>query len=143
MEREPESLQPLTQYGKQALPGQMVLERHHGVVGMANQLASAFEPRTHHRLEPFIQHVVQVDVGEQRRDHAALRRSASRAAEHALFEHPRLQPLVDHSPDEAVRDSLVEEFPKAAVVDGVEVLGDIDIHHPTEPPLHEAMPQGV
>ncbi len=84
-----------------------------------------------------IQHVVQVDVREQRRDHATLGRSTSRAAQDALFEHPRLQPFVDHPPDDAVRDLLVEESSQVRVVDGVEVFRDIDIHHPAQPLFHE------
>ena len=70
--------------------------------------------------EPFIQHVVQVDVREQRRDHAALGRAARHARENALVERPRLQPFVDHLSDDAVRHSLVEESSEFRVVDGVE-----------------------
>ena len=32
------------------------------VIGVADQLAPPFQPRSHHRLEPSIQHVVQIDV---------------------------------------------------------------------------------
>jgi hypothetical protein len=82
------------------------------------------EPRSHHALEPFVQHMVQVNVREQWRDHAALGRSASRPAQDALFKHPHLQPFVDHPSDNAVRDSLIEESAQVRVVDGVE--GSID-----------------
>jgi hypothetical protein len=78
------------------------------------------EPRSHHALEPFVQHMVQVDVREQWGDHAALGRSDSRPALDALFKHPRLKPFVDHPSDNAVRDSLIEESAQVRVVDGVE-----------------------
>ena len=70
MEREPEPLKPLTQHGKQPLAGPEVLKGYHRVVSIANQLAPAFQLRLCRHLEPFIQHVVQVDVREQRRDHS-------------------------------------------------------------------------
>ena len=70
-------------------------------------------------------------------------RAASRAAKGALVEHPRLQPFVDHLPDDAVRDSLVEELPQMLVIDGVEVFGDIDVHHPPVPLLHEPIAQSA
>ena len=73
--------------------------------------------------------------------HAALGRAARRARENALVERPRLQPFVDHLSDDAVRHSLVEESSEFRVVDGVEVFGDIDVHHPPQPPLHESRSQ--
>ena len=70
MEREPEPSKALAEHGEQALAGRSVLAGHHRVISIANQLASAFQPRARHRLEPVIQHVVQVDIREQWRKHA-------------------------------------------------------------------------
>jgi hypothetical protein len=46
----------------------MVLKGHHGVIGVADQLTLPFEARPHRRLEPHIQHIMQVEVREQRRN---------------------------------------------------------------------------
>jgi hypothetical protein len=46
-----------------------------------------------------------------RSQHAALGRSISRAAQDALFEHPGLQPFVDHPPDNTVSD-LYSQLPR-------------------------------
>src|ERR1700686_2897322 len=63
----------------------MVLKRHHCVVSISNQLASPFETRPRHFLEPLIQHIVQINVCEQRRDHAALGRTIGRAMDDPDF----------------------------------------------------------
>ena len=76
--------EPLAQHVQQSLAGRMVLEGNHRIISISNQQASATEPRSHHALEPFIQHVVQVNIREQRRDHAALRRSASRPVQNRV-----------------------------------------------------------
>jgi hypothetical protein len=55
----------------------VVLKGNHCIIGISNQQASATEPRSHHALEPFVQHMVQVNVREQWRDHAALGRCAT------------------------------------------------------------------
>ena len=128
MESKPLPIESLAQHVKQSPACEMVPKGDHRILGVSNQLAAAPVPRSHHTLEPFVQHIVQVDVREQWRDHAALGRPTSRAAQDTSFEHPRLQPLVDHSPDDAVRDSLVEEPSQVRMVDGVEVFGDVDVH---------------
>jgi hypothetical protein len=123
MEQKPIPAKALAQHVQHSLAGQVVLKGHHSVISIADQLAPPSESRSRHPLEPLVQHVVQVNVREQRRDHTPLGRSSSRAAQDALFEHPRLQPFVDHLPDDAVRDSLFEELSQVRVVDGVEGSG--------------------
>src|SRR5208337_1959077 len=78
-------------------------------VGEPGKGAFPFEARPHLGLEPFVQHIVQEDVREARRDHAPLRGTLGRAAQETVFDGPRLQPFVDHPSDDAVRHSLVEE----------------------------------
>jgi hypothetical protein len=121
--------------------GQEILEGRNRVVGVPHQEAVPLQARLGRLREPSIQHVVQVDVREERRDDPALGRAAGRAAQGTRFEHPRPQPFVDHPPDDAVRDALVKEVPQVRMVDGVEVLRDVDVHHPAQPlpDVHEAV----
>ena len=44
----------------------------HEVVRIANQERFAFQARANLLLEPFVQHVVQDDVGQERTDHSTL-----------------------------------------------------------------------
>ena len=60
----------------------------------------------HLRLEPHVQHVVQIDVGQQRRDHAPLRRPGLGVREFHSFENARTQPLVDQTKQHAVTHPL-------------------------------------
>jgi hypothetical protein len=58
--------EPLAQHVQQSLAGRVVLKGNHRIIGISNQQASAMEPRSHHALEPFIQHMVQVDAVRRR-----------------------------------------------------------------------------
>jgi hypothetical protein len=58
--------EPFAQHVQQSLAGQVVLKGNHRIIGVSNQQASAMEPRSHHALEPPIQHMVQVNVPAMR-----------------------------------------------------------------------------
>ena len=93
-------------------------------------------------LEPFIQHMVQVDVCEHGRDDATLRGALGRVPKEIVLQHARLQPFVDHPANDAVRDSSVEKRTQVMMLDGVVVLGDVDVQHPAQPlPAHEGQTQ--
>src|SRR5258708_6088918 len=94
---------------------------------------SPLEPWPHLRLEPFIQHIVQVDVREQRRDYASLGRAFGRLAQLSFFHYASLQPFIDHPPYNPIGDPSVEYLPKLRVWNRVEILAYIDIEHPTQP----------
>src|SRR6266487_4990791 len=72
---------------------------------------------------------VQVDVGEQRRDDPALGATQVRALPPAVHQHPRLQPLPQEFEHPAVRYALFHEPHQLPVVDGVEKLLNVDLHH--------------
>jgi hypothetical protein len=59
VEPKPKAAKALAQHVQQSLAGPMVLEGHHGVIGVADQLTLPFEVRPHRRLEPHIQHIMQ------------------------------------------------------------------------------------
>ena len=109
MEREPVSTETFAQHLKHSLAAVAVFEGDDKVIGESHQLAPSVEARLRHVLEPLVQHMVQVDVREHRRDHPALRGTSHRLVQGVLFEHPRLQPFVDHAPCDAVLDPQVEE----------------------------------
>jgi site-specific DNA recombinase len=73
----------------------------------------------------------------RRRGYPALWRSFGRAGQGAALQHPGLQPLVDHAPDDTVRDPSVEEAPQMAVRYGVEAPLDVDVQHPPQALRHE------
>ena len=67
---QPVLLQPLRQHPKHPSHVVLVLEHQHRVVGVADLKRPPPKPRLHFVLEPLIQHFVQVDVRQCRRDDA-------------------------------------------------------------------------
>src|ERR1700679_2447722 len=132
MQRKAVSRKTLAQNSQNPFGAEEVLERHHKIVGISDKGTSPLEPWPHLRLEPFIQHIVQVDVRKQRRDHTSLRRAFGRLAQLSFLHYASLQPFIDHPPDNPVSDPSVEELPQLLVWDRVEVLAYIDIEHPAQ-----------
>ena len=69
VEREPVPTKTLAQDGEEASRGQEVLEGRNQVVGVPDQQTVPLKAWFRLRREPSIQHVVQVDVREKRREH--------------------------------------------------------------------------
>jgi hypothetical protein len=109
VEREPEPCKTFVQYCQDTLSVGKIAECHQRIVGVPHKGAIPGEARSHLSLEPVIQHVVQTDVREAGRDYTPLRGALSRTVQETLFDGSCLQPLVDHSSDDAVRNSPVEE----------------------------------
>lgn len=68
MESESVPAETFAQRGECPLGCEVILECHHGVVRVSHQDAPTLEVRARRCFEPFVQHVVQVDVRKQRRD---------------------------------------------------------------------------
>ena len=93
-------------------------------------------------LKPVIQHMVQEDVGESRRNDPALWRAGVRPAQSALLQHPGAQPFVDHAAYHAVRDPQVKEASQVPMRDCVVVLLDIAVDHPPVAVVHDPRTYG-
>jgi hypothetical protein len=86
---------------------------------------------------------VQIDVGEQRRDHPALRSTRDRPLGHPTNHHPCLQPLTQQFEHPPIRDPPADLGQQTVVVDLAEEISDIKLHHkhvtldePDPQPLH-------
>ena len=121
----------LAQHSQNPLGAEEVLERHHKIIGIPDKGTSPLESWPHLGFEPFIQHMVQINVREQWRDHAPLRRAFRRLAYLSFFHHASLQPFIDHPPYNTVGDPSVEELPQLLVGNRVEILAYINVEHPT------------
>ena len=66
MERKPKASKTLAQHRQDTLGVSNIVERHHRVVSEPDKGAFPFETQPHLMLKPFIQHMVQEDVGEAR-----------------------------------------------------------------------------
>jgi hypothetical protein len=50
-------------------------EHDHEVIGVPHQQSFALQTRSHDVLEPLVEHAMEIEVREKRRDHPALRRA--------------------------------------------------------------------
>src|SRR5499433_3375254 len=58
-----------------------------------------------------------------------------------IFQHPCLQPFVDHPSNDTIRDSLVKKRTQVGVRDRSKIVFDVEIYHPTQSVAHEAVTQ--
>jgi hypothetical protein len=71
------------------------LEGYDEVVCVPDQMSATSRPRLQLASKPFVHHLVQVDVRQQRRYHPALQCAGFRAADLPFLHHARVQPLAD------------------------------------------------
>src|SRR6202158_5212130 len=142
VELEPVPCKPLTQHVHDPFGIFENLECHHAIIGVPHEDAVPLEAWPHVLLEPVIQHMVQVNVCEQGRYDATLWGAFGRVPKEIVLKHARLQPFVDNPTNNSVRESSVEKRTQVMMLDGVVVLGDIDVPHPAQTlPAHEAQTQ--
>jgi hypothetical protein len=101
MEFQPKTSQPFPKLAQKPFPILSVLEANNKIIG---------KPHYHHissgfvcspLMNPKVQHIVQVDVGQQRTDTAALNRSDLALCALPILEHPGFEPLLNqphHAP---------------------------------------------
>src|SRR6516225_1888833 len=93
MEGESIPCEPLAEDRQNAFGVDDVVERHQRVVGKPDKGALPSQTRFHLSLEPFVQHVVQEDVREARRDYTPLRGALGGVAQETVFHGSCFQPL--------------------------------------------------
>src|SRR5205085_8958433 len=94
-------------------------------------------------LHPEVEHVVQVDVGQQRRGTAALWRSFFTAPPLALFQHARVQPFTDEPRDALVSYAVLDELNQPFMVQTIEERTDVAIQHPVHSPRQQPGEQSI
>src|SRR3989440_7816657 len=122
--------EPLRQLFVKPLGLPAVLKTHHEVISPTNDddLAAGFCPPP--VLLPEVEHVVQIDVGHQRRGTAALWRSFFTAPPLSLFQHARFQPFTDESHHALVCYPVLDELNQPFMVQTIEERAEVAIQHP-------------
>src|SRR5262249_55152812 len=122
--------QPLLQLPSKALGIGPGLKTEDEVVGVAHDDHIVAGLRPSPALDPEVEYVVQVDVGEQRTDAALLRGPTLHPSPFPVLQHTGLKPLLDLPHDALVRDPVLDELPHPFVVDGIEKAANVRIEHP-------------
>src|SRR5579859_1229007 len=143
MQRQSVHAESLREHGHDAAGFFLGLKQHHGIVRVAHKGGATLRSRPYYLGKPHVQDRMQEDVRQNRRDDAALRRTALAAAQRAVLHHPCIQPLVDQSQDHSVTYPAAQHFAQLAVIDRVEILAYVDLDDPAAGHPHRLAMQRV
>src|SRR5215216_5919198 len=133
----------LCQFMMKLLSVLLVLKAHHEVISPADHYHRAFGLCLTPVLHPEVKHVVQVDVGQQRRGTAALWRSFFAARPLSFFQHARVQPFTNEPHHALVCYAVLDELNQPFMVQAIEERAEVAIQHPVHPSRQQAGVQGV
>src|ERR1041384_2520750 len=121
----------------------LVLKAHYEVISPADDNHVAFGFCLAPVLHPEVEHVVQIDVSQQRRGTAALWRSLITARPLAFFQHARVQPFTDEPHHALVSYTMLDELNQPFMVQTIKERADVAIQHPVHLSRQQRGVQGV
>src|ERR671918_142039 len=130
MQFQPELRESLTEVVEELLGVTQVLESDDEIVGEAHDDQIAAGMPTPPLPDPSVEHVVEVDVGEQRRSRRSLRCSLRRVRPLPALDDSCAQPLLDETQDPLVRYPMLEELLQPSPIKLGEEVADIRVEYP-------------
>src|ERR1051325_9327739 len=121
----------------------LVLKTHHEVIGPADDYHVAFGLCLAPVLHSEVEHVVQIDVSQQRRGTTALWRSFFTAPPPSCFQHARVQPFADEPHHAPVSYAVLDELNQPFMVQLIEERADVAIQHPVHFPRQQSEVQSI
>ena len=141
MQRQRKRPQPFAHRVPEAPGVALVLKAGDDVVGVPHDDHVALRLAPSPALGPAVEDIVQVDVGEQRRDHRALPRSPVARLQRSVFENTRLQPFLEQADDALVADAVLDEPDEPVLAHRLEEPRNVGVEYPVHPsgrdPHHE------
>ena len=121
----------------------LVLEAEDCVVGVAydDHVAPRLAPSP--AFGPQVEDIVQVDVGQQRRNRRSLPRPQRRDLDPSLIENARLQPFLNQAENALVADAMFEEPGEPFLAHRIEQLRNVGVDDPVHSPGGDARRQRV
>jgi len=104
-----------------------VLEPEDDVVGVAHDDHVALGLQAPPSLSPEIEDIVQVDVGQQRRDYRTLTSSYVTCVDDPIVQDACLQPFSDEANDTSVADPVLQETDEPLVINRVKEAPNVGI----------------
>src|SRR6266545_2906714 len=138
MQRQTEPREPLAQVREKADGFLPMFESDDEVVSKPDDDDVALRLPRSPSLGPEVEDVVEIDVGQQRTDTAALHRPHLTPHSLPLLQHARPQPLLDEAHDAPVRNTVLDEADEPFVVQRVEEPPNVRIEHPVHAPRFDA-----
>src|SRR5882672_6962841 len=108
----------------------LAVKSNHDVVRKAHHDDIAVGPLLTPRLDPQIEHVMEINVGQKRRGTAALGRPFLHPYPFPILQHAGVEPFLDQSHDAPIGYPVLDEFHQPFVGKPIEKVANIQIEHP-------------
>src|SRR5207249_5639608 len=102
----------------------------HDVISKSHDDHIAVCPLLTPRLDPQIEYVMKIDVGQKRRSTSALGRPFLRPYSFPILQHAGFQPFLDEPHDAPICNPMLDELHKPFVRKSIEKAFDVQIEHP-------------
>src|SRR5467141_1435671 len=106
------------------------IESNHDVIREAHDDDITVCPLLTPRLDPQIEYVMKIDVGQKRRSTSALGRPFLRPYSFPILQHAGVQPFLDEPHNAPICDPVLHELHKPFVRKAIEKGSDVQIKHP-------------
>src|SRR6516162_1627111 len=106
------------------------LESNHDVVRESHDDDIATRPFLTPRLNPQVEHVVQVDVGQQWRSTSTLGRPFFHSYSFPILQHAGVQPFLDEPHDAPICHPMLDELDQPFVGEPIEKAFNVKVEHP-------------
>src|SRR3984885_3334878 len=106
------------------------VKSNHDVVSETHHDDVAVRPLLTPRLDPQVEHVMKINVSQQRRCTATLGRPFFRACSFPILQHAGVEPFLDQSHDAPICYPVLDEFHQPFVRNRIEKAAYINIEHP-------------
>jgi hypothetical protein len=130
MEGQAKFPQPLAQNIHHPLCVTAMFEADDKIVRVANEMRHAAKPRLNPLLEPPIEHMVKIDIAEQRRKHRPLGRPTLRRAKLLAIQHTHMQALPNEPQQRPVSDPFLEHLQQHRAIYAVKERRNISLQDP-------------
>ena len=110
MQFQPELPQPFPKFRQETICVRQVLEPEDIVIRVSDDNDIASRALLAPGVHPQVEHVMQIDVRKQRRNHRTLRSTHLRVLPFAFLHHSRLQPFLDQPENAAVGNAMLDEL---------------------------------
>src|SRR5713101_6382270 len=122
-----EPREPLPQISVEVFRVPLVLETHHKIVREPSQIRLAPKPPPHFLLEPQVEHKVQVHVGQDWAERAALRGTRFRSDDDAVLHDAGSEPLDNQAQNDAVCNPVRHHPLQPLMIDVGKVSADVGL----------------
>src|SRR6266478_3931766 len=125
-----ELLHSLSEFRPELIGIRLAVKSNHDVVCKTHHDNVAVRPLLTPRLDPEVEYVMKINVGQQRRGTAALGRPFFHSYPFPILQHAGIQPFLDQPHDAPICDPVLDDLHQPFVGKPIEKSFDVQIEHP-------------